>query len=59
MKSEKKNAYKTGLTMGILGLLAGIGLLFTGNLLIGVFGSIASAALIFKGVKEMKESQDQ
>lgn len=59
MKNTNKNTYKMGLTLGILGFLAGIGLLFSGNRLIGIFGSIASAGLILKGYKEMKEVKNQ
>jgi hypothetical protein len=59
MKNNNKNAYKMGLTLGILGFLAGIGLLFSGNRLIGIFGSLASAGLILKGYKDMKEVKNQ
>ncbi|WP_299214231.1 hypothetical protein [uncultured Aquimarina sp.] len=43
------------LTFGIIGFLAGIGLLLGGNILIGSFGSIASAGLAYKGYKDLKE----
>ena len=59
MKNNSKNTYKMGLTIGIIGFLAGIGLLFSGNKLIGIFGSIASAGLIFKGYKDMKALKNQ
>jgi len=59
MKNDSKNPYTMGLILGILGLLAGIGLLFSKNYLIGIFGSIASSGLILKGYKDMQEAKKQ
>ncbi len=59
MKNDNKNSYTMGLILGILGLLAGIGLLFSKNYLIGIFGSIASSGLILKGYKDMKETKKE
>lgn len=56
---KSKNSYKMGLIIGIIGFLAGVGLLFSGNKPIGIFGSLASAGLIVKGFKDMKESKSQ
>ncbi len=55
MDKNKKNSAKMVLTFGIIGFLAGIGLLFSGNKLIGIFGSMASAGLALKGYKDLKE----
>ncbi len=55
MSEKEKNSAKMTLTFGIMGFLAGIGLLLGGNRLIGIFGSIASAVLVFKGYKDLKE----
>lgn len=59
MKNDNKNPYSMGLILGILGLLAGIGLVFSKSYLIGIFGSIASSGLILKGYKDMKEAKNQ
>lgn len=59
MKNDNKNPYTMGLILGILGLLAGIGLLFSKNYLIGIFGSVASSGLILKGYKDIKEAKKQ
>lgn len=48
MKEEKKYKPNLGFILGILGLAAGIGLLFTKSWFIGLFGSIASASLVYK-----------
>lgn len=54
---EKKSA-NIGLVIGILGFIAGIGLLFTESWVIGIFGSIASAGIAFKGYQDLNESKD-
>jgi hypothetical protein len=43
----------------IIGFLAGIGLLFSGNKLIGTFVAIASSGLILKGYKDIKDLKNQ
>lgn len=54
MTHDKNNSYKLGLTLGILGFIAGIALLFGENKFIGIAGSVASAGLIIKGLKDRK-----
>lgn len=55
MSSNKKSG-KLALIIGILGFISGIILLFDENWLIGIFGSIASAGISYKGYKDSKES---
>lgn len=52
--NKKKTTGNLGLVIGILGLIAGIGLLFTESWLIGVFGSMASAGIAYKGYHDSK-----
>lgn len=59
MGDKSKKQQKMPLVLGILGLFAGIGLFFTGNKFIGITGSLACAALVFKSYKEMKEAKNQ
>ena len=42
------------LIIGILGFIAGIVLLFTESWLIGIFGSLASAGLAYKGFQDSR-----
>jgi uncharacterized membrane protein YkgB len=53
-KMKKNNEVKMGLTLGIIGFIAGIFLIFFGNNLIGIFGSIASAGIAIKSYKGLK-----
>ena len=55
MNKEKKRTTNLGLIIGVLGLLAGIGLMFSESWLIGVFGSIASAGIAYKGYQDSKK----
>ena len=55
MSKKNKNSVNLGLILGILGFIAGIGLLITENWFIGIFGSIASAGLAYKGYQDSKE----
>ncbi len=57
-KMVKNNGAKTGLTLGIIGLIAGIFLIFSGNNLIGIFGSIASAGIAIKGYTDLKNKSE-
>jgi len=57
MSTNKNNSAKMGLTIGIFGLIAGIFLAFSGQTLIGVCGSIASAAIAYKGFSDLKKSK--
>ncbi|MFT6802752.1 MAG: ABC-type transport system involved in cytochrome bd biosynthesis fused ATPase/permease subunit [Salibacteraceae bacterium] len=52
MSKKNKKTTSLSLTLGILGFLAGIGLMFSENYFIGIFGSIASAGLAYKGYQE-------
>ena len=52
--NTKKN-FNLGLILGILGAIAGILLLFMGNYLIGIFGSIASAGLAWQSYNSHKK----
>lgn len=58
MNKKIKNAANLGLVLGILGFLAGIGLIFSENWMIGIFGSIASAGIAYKGYQDRKESKN-
>ena len=55
MTTRKRNAPNLGLVIGVLGVIAGIGLLFTDNLFIGIFGTIASAGVAYKGYQDSNE----
>ena len=55
----KNNEAKTGLTLGIIGLIAGLFLVFYGNYLIGIFGSIASTGIAFKGYTDLKNKSEK
>lgn len=54
MSKKEKNAVNLALILGILGLIAGIGLMFTDSWLIGIFGSIAGAGIAYKGYQDSK-----
>ena len=55
MNTKNKISTNPGLIIGILGFVAGIGLLFTESWFIGIFGSIASAGIAYKGYQDAKE----
>lgn len=55
MNNRKNNAAKLGIGIGVLGLIAGILLSFSGNAFIGVAGSIASVGVAFKGITDLKK----
>ncbi len=55
---NKKNSANTSLIIGIIGFFSGIGLMLGGNWFIGVFGTIASAALTYKGYQDSKVSKN-
>ena len=59
MSENKKSTSKLILVLGVSGCIAGIFLLFSDSWFIGVFGSIASAGLAYKGFKELNTSKDQ
>ena len=54
MSKTNKSAVNLALVIGILGILCGIGLLFTETWFIGLFGSIASAGIAYKGYQDAK-----
>jgi ABC-type transport system involved in cytochrome bd biosynthesis fused ATPase/permease subunit len=57
MSEYKKNTQiNLGLTIGILGFIAGIGLLFTDSWFIGIFGLIASASVAYQGYQTTRNS---
>ncbi len=58
MKKNKNNESKIALTLGILGIIAGVFLIFSGNNLIGIFGSIASAGIAIKGYNNLKNKSE-
>ena len=55
MSKKNKKTANLSLILGILGFLAGMGLMFSENWFIGIFGSIASDGLAYKGYQETKE----
>ncbi len=55
MSKENKRQINLGLIVGTFGFIAGIGLLFTASWLIGIFGSIASAGVVYKGYQVSKK----
>ena len=58
MKKNNKSIPTFMLTFGIIGTLAGIFLIFGGNKLIGISGSIASASLAIKGYSDYKKNEN-
>ena len=58
MSKTGKNTVNLGLVIGIMGFLAGIGLMFTESWLIGIFGSIASAGVAYKGYQDSKAAKN-
>jgi len=55
MSKKNKTSTNLGLIIGIICFIAGIGLLFTESWLIGIFGSIASAGIAYKGYQDSKD----
>lgn len=55
MDKKNKTSLNLGLIIGILGVIAGIGLLFTESWFIGIFGSIAGAGIALKGYQRSRE----
>jgi len=44
-----------GLTIGVLGFISGLFLVFSGETFIGIAGSIASAGIAYKGFVDLKK----
>ena len=55
MSKENKRQINLGLIVGTLGFIAGIRLLFTKSWLIGIFGSIVSAGVAYKGYQDSRK----
>lgn len=52
MSKQGKSTFNLALVIGVLGFICGIGLLFTENWFIGLFGAIASAGIAYKGYQD-------
>lgn len=59
MSKKNKTSMNFSLIIGILGFVAGIGLLFTESWFIGIFGSIASAGIAYKGYQDLKAAKKE
>ncbi len=59
MSKKNKSAFNLALVVGILGTIAGIVLLFSDNWFIGLFGSIASAGVAYKGYQDSKAVKEE
>lgn len=58
MSEIKNNMPKVFLiSIGIIGFLAGIFLIINGNKIMGLAGSVASAAIAIKGITELKKEK--
>ncbi len=57
MTKTKNKTTNSSLVLGVIGFIAGIALMFGEAWFIGIFGSIASAGLAYKGYQESKETQ--
>lgn len=54
---KNKNNGKLALIIGILGTVAGIILITQDNMMIGIFGTIASLGVTFKGYQDYKSTK--
>ena len=58
MSENKNNIPKVFLiSIGIIGFIAGIFLTINGNKIMGVAGSVASAAIALKGINELRKEK--
>jgi len=57
MTKTTKTPFNLGLFIGILGLTAGVLLIFQDQILIGVFGAIASAGIAYQGYVNSKNKK--
>ena len=57
--SENKNTMPKVflITIGIIGFIAGIFLTINGNKIMGIAGSVASAAIAIKGINELRKGK--
>lgn len=58
MINKQKTSANLGLIIGSLGLLAGILLMIEAQWFIGIFGSIASGGIAYKGYQDSKAAKD-
>lgn len=58
---SNKNKIKANLPiiLGTAGVLAGIGLILSENWFLGIFGSMASAAIAYKGFQDLKQAKNE
>lgn len=54
MSKQGNSRFNLALVIGVLGFICGLGLLFTESWFIGLFGSIASAGIAYKGYQDSK-----
>lgn len=58
MSENKYSMQKVFLiSIGIIGFIAGIFLTFNGNKIMGLAGSVASAAIAIKGINELRKEK--
>ena len=58
MSENKNNMPKVFLiSIGIIGFIAGIFLTINGNKIMGLAGSVASAAIAIKGINELRKEK--
>ena len=55
MDKNTTSTSKAKLTLGIMGFIAGIFLMFSDKYIIGIFGGIASAGLALKAFQDLKK----
>ncbi len=58
MSTKNKKSANRALILGVLGFIAGIALLFGDSWFIGLFGSIASAGVAYKGYQDLEALKD-
>ena len=54
-----KNKLNLGTVLGSIGVIAGVLLMIGGNWFVGLFGSIASAGLIYHGYRDYKNQKTE
>ncbi|MCA0153513.1 hypothetical protein [Winogradskyella vincentii] len=57
--AKNKNNGKLALAIGLLGTIAGLILIFQDNLMIGIFGTIASLGVSIKGYQDYKSQSSK
>jgi hypothetical protein len=57
MDKNKKNASKVALTIGVIGAISGVFLILSKEWFIGIFGTIASAGIAYKGYVDLKSGK--